>query len=340
MTTTATSTRALKEELLRADRGELRRWLAEGRAVMPRALEGFAYRGTSLGLPRLVERLTWKSFEKCFWRHPENGRLFGWNVRLHQDGLDAPSRPKTMRRGAPVTTWHYEVLEAAAAPLPASWPTDLAHGLVIDYARVQNPLLDTVRLVKDPLVDVGDGSGELLLGVSLLLLPGLCIETPTFFLLERSHPIDYVPPCMLLSGEPPAQHLLPFERRLAEQIFDAIIATDGALPRLDELDHAGFWRALEGASAPHTALGLRATVHVLNLAPLLLSGVRRPLAALPRAARAECLERLSRSPRYALRQLVATAKILACFATFEHDAVRTRLGGDDATSGEDHACAA
>ena len=57
-------------------------------------------RGTSLGLPALVEKLTWKTFQKTFYRDPRTGRLLGWNVRLEQDGLDAPSRPRLKTRRA------------------------------------------------------------------------------------------------------------------------------------------------------------------------------------------------------------------------------------------------
>ncbi|HEY8427754.1 MAG TPA: hypothetical protein VIL20_05240 [Sandaracinaceae bacterium] len=92
---------SIARTLRTADRATLRRHLLEGHPVDPSAIEGWAYRGTSLGLPRLVELATWKTFQKTFWRHP-SGRLIGWNVRLEQDGLDAPSRPK-QRNGRPVT---------------------------------------------------------------------------------------------------------------------------------------------------------------------------------------------------------------------------------------------
>ncbi len=340
-----TSHHALREQLLRATTAELRRRIAEGGAVAPAAIEGFTYRGTSLGLPRVVERLTWKTFQKCFWRHPDSGRLLGWNVRLQQDGIDAPSRPKTNRGGEPITTWFYEVLDANAAPLPSSWPSDFTRGLIIDYARVPNPLINTVRLVKDPLVDIGDGSGDLLLGVSAVPLPGLCVETPTYFLLERESAIVHVPDRMRLLGQPArAPALLPFERRISEQLFDAILgveepATSG-LPAFASLDHGGFWQAVEQRTAPHVAAGLRATVHALNAAPLAMSGVHRPLCALSRAERIASVERLGEHPGYLVRQMLATMKILACFAYFEHDAVRVHLGGDVARAKEQRSCAA
>ncbi len=58
--------------------------LARGHAIDRTALAGGSYRGTSLGLPRWLERATWTTFRKVF--APLKGdRLFGWNVRV--DGL-------------------------------------------------------------------------------------------------------------------------------------------------------------------------------------------------------------------------------------------------------------
>ena len=172
-----------------ATRGELRERIVRGHAVDPRAIEGYAYRGTSLGLPGLVERLTWKTFQKTFYRDPATGRLRGWNVRLHQDGLDAPSRP-IVRDGAPVCVWGYEVIEPAGTPTPRGFD----RGLLIDYARGGAPWFDTMRFVKDPLVALEEGDYDVLLGVSYAVLGGACVETPTYFTLERDAPIEYVFP--------------------------------------------------------------------------------------------------------------------------------------------------
>lgn len=165
---------------------ELRRRIVEGHPVDPAAIEGYAYRGTSLGLPKLVELATWKTFQKTFWRHPESKRLLGWNVRLHQDGIDAPSRPKR-RGGRPVTEWNYEVIGPAGVPMPAGFD----RGLVIDYSLAPNPV--TQRLIKDPLVALEPGNADELLGVSYLVVGGRCVETPTYFTLERDHRVDFVP---------------------------------------------------------------------------------------------------------------------------------------------------
>lgn len=176
-------------ESIRAEsRAALRARIVGGHAVDPAEIEGWAYRGTSLGLPRFVERLTWKTFQKTFWRDPATGRLLGWNVRLEQDGLDAPSRPKT-RGGVPVTQWNYEVVAPDGVPAPRGFD----RGLIIDYGRGRNPWYDTIRVTKDPLVAVEPGRAEVLLGVSYLALGGLCIETPTYFVLEREHRVAHVP---------------------------------------------------------------------------------------------------------------------------------------------------
>jgi hypothetical protein len=181
---------SIARSLRDASNAELRQRIVEGFPVDPRAIEGFAYRGTSLGLPRFVVALTWKTFQKTFWRHPD-GRLLGWNVRLEQDGLDAPSRPK-LARGLPVTAWPYEVIRPEVIrPEGVPAPRGFDRGLIIDYGRAPNP--PTQRLVKDPLVSLRPGDADELIGVSYLVIGGRCLETPTYFTLEREHPIDHVP---------------------------------------------------------------------------------------------------------------------------------------------------
>ncbi len=275
----------MKRELLQASRRELKQRLAAGHRVDPSAIEGWVYRGTSLGLPRLVERLTWKTFQKAFWRDPLTGRLMGWNVRLEQDGLDAPSRPK-LRGGAPVTTWFYEVLETPA-------------GLVIDYARGPNPPLDLTRLVTDPLVSLEPGCADLLLGVSRLGP----FDTPTWFMLERERRVDHVPEAL----RPLA--LLPHERRWAELLFAALLGRD-ALPGLE-----AFWATVARAPPPYFGPGLRAAVYALTFLPVAEAGYRRPFFALSPEQRLDWAERLDADERVLVRQLVSTVKTVACLAS-------------------------
>jgi hypothetical protein len=175
------------KEILGGSVDELRARLREGSSLDPSVLEGHAYRGLALGLPEIIERLTWTTFQKTFFRDPETGRLRGWNVRLHQDGIDAPSRPK-LRDGRPLCFGRYEVLAAGALPTPPGYE----HGLLIDYDRGANARFDPIRLAKDPIVSLDGGEGRFVLGMSYLLVRNRCVETPSFFLLEREHPIRYV----------------------------------------------------------------------------------------------------------------------------------------------------
>lgn len=166
---------------------ELRQRIVTGHPVDPAAIEGWAYRGTNLA-PKLIRQLSWTHFQKTFHRDPGSGRLLGWNVRLEQDGLDAPSRPK-LRNGKPRTVWYYEVVAPGEVPKPEGFD----RGLIIDYSRGRNPWFSPVNLGKDPLVSLSPDGADELLGVTYEVIFGACIVTPTYFTLEREHPIDYVP---------------------------------------------------------------------------------------------------------------------------------------------------
>ncbi len=311
---------SLVHALRQAARRELRERLVTGHPVDPAALEGWAYRGTALGLPRVVEKLSWKTFQKTFYREPVSGRLLGWNVRLHQDGVDAPSRPLT-RRGVPVTTWHYEVVP----PTDLVTPRGFDRGLVIDYSRGTNGL-DPIHFSKDPLVAVEPGNADLLLGVTWVSLGALAVETPTYFVLEREHRLTHVPEVVAGPGR---AGLFGFERRWAEVLFDAVLGTGGdeGLPSLLAIDRRQFWRQLGQATPPYVTLGLRAAVHALTFLPLTMPGFRRPLFSLTRPARLACIERLGADERVLVKQALSTVKLLACFALLEDGGVRARLGG-------------
>jgi hypothetical protein len=313
----------LVSTLRRASWRELRERIATGHPVDPAALEGWAYRGTTLGLPRVIERLSWQTFQKTFYREPVSGRLLGWNVRLHQDGLGAPSRP-LVKRGVPVTTWHYEVLP----PGDLATPRGFDRGLVIDYSRGHNPALDPIRFSKDPLVALEPGNADVLLGVTWVSLGPVRLETPTYFVLEREHRLDHVPEAV---AGPGARGLFAFERRWAEVLFEAVLGTGGAegLPALSAIDRRAFWKHLGAATPPYFAVGLRAAVHALTFLPLTMPGFRRPLFALPREARLACMARLGADERVVVKQALSTVKLLACFALFEDDGVRAQFGAGD-----------
>lgn len=159
-------------DLREMKRPELDVILASGHAIDLDVIEGRAYRGVSLNLPRFIERLTWKTFMKVFAR--EGGELRGFNVRIQQTGLEAPFRPKRRSNGEPVTFGPFLVLPAE-------------RGLMLDYGP-RAGVLDPLRLLRDPIVAVNEGSSDLLLGTSLLELPFGRASTPSFFSLERDEP--------------------------------------------------------------------------------------------------------------------------------------------------------
>jgi len=151
-------------ELGRLSNDELAEVMASAPAFDPVPLAGSVYRGTSLGLPGWIERLTWKKFAKAFAR--EGDRLRGWNIRVEQDALDRPWRPRR-RAGAPITFGPFAVEITPA-------------GVVLDY-NVPGGLL---RALRDPLIALDDDA-DLLLGRSLIAIGGRRLPTPSFFTLER-----------------------------------------------------------------------------------------------------------------------------------------------------------
>lgn len=177
-----------RDALLDLDRRALRRLLESGHPVDPSALDDTQYHGTSLGLPDVAVRLTWRKFFKTFRRLPD-GRLVGWNAKAIQDGVQQPWTLAT-RAGRPVTYWHYEARPAAP---DERMPYDARQGLIIDYALGHNPLWETIRFCKDPLVALHPDRVDLLLGVSYVRLGPLAVHTPTFFCLERGGPLTHEP---------------------------------------------------------------------------------------------------------------------------------------------------
>jgi hypothetical protein len=170
-------------------RRELMELLRSGHAIEPSAIEGAAYRGVSLGLPRVLEKLSWKTFQKAFFRDPETGALRGWNVRAEQRGIDAPTEPRRRKGGVPWTFGHFAIV----AMRDVRAPRGLERGLVLDYGRGDNATLDPLRLLRDPIVAIERDDARLLLGWSYLDLGLFTIPTPSFFTLEREGAIDHVP---------------------------------------------------------------------------------------------------------------------------------------------------
>lgn len=119
----------------------------------------------------------------------------------------------------------------------------------------------------------------------------------------------------------------PLERRLAEQLFDALLGPveRHGLPAFASLDKEAFYQAIETAPGPAFMPGLRGMLYALSAAIAAQARRTRPLAPLApidREARFEAVEALAKSSSYVVRQMLSTMKILACFAYFEAPEVR------------------
>jgi len=161
--------------LLGASLFGLHRALRDGHAIEASALDDTEYLGISVGMPRFIEKLTWKTFTKTFHRDPETHELRGWNVRMEQTGIEGDAIP--LKRGDEPFTWgHYRVYPEGRA-------------LMIDYGVPGNPFF--VSRMRDPLVAVVPGDPSVLLGVSYFDLGLFRLLTPTYFVLVRRGPLGH-----------------------------------------------------------------------------------------------------------------------------------------------------
>ena len=172
-------------DFLHLDRTQLAAALAQGHPIASDALGNRVYRGVSLGLPEIVDRLAWKTFAKVFFRDRARRVLRGWNLRLVQTGLAGPLVPR-QRRGSDFHFGHFRVEPADRYALPRPLP----QALILDYGLGGNRRLDPANAIRDPIVAVNAGSAELLLGWSYLDLGVLRVGTPSYFTLEAIGPIE------------------------------------------------------------------------------------------------------------------------------------------------------
>jgi hypothetical protein len=163
---------SIAHEYCGLSRRELRQHFEDGEPVDPSSIEGYRYRGVSLGLPEWAIRLSWRKFAKTFYRDPESDLLRGWNVRIEQDDLSQPWRSQ-MRRGQERRFGYYQVMG-----VPGSEHIEIDYGL---GSRGISPL----RRLRDPLRRLDD-RGDLLLGLSQVDIGfERRLSTPSWFLLER-----------------------------------------------------------------------------------------------------------------------------------------------------------
>jgi len=157
-------------------KGQLLALLREGHAIDLDALDGDFF-GVSLGLPPVVERMTWKVFRKTF--HKRGAVVVGKNVRMEQYGPHGPGEPQT-KNGELLTFGPFRV---TALPKDGT-PFHCKRGVVLDYG-LEHPPWHPLSPSRDVLVAVHEGSADLLLGALYLDVFGVTTRTPSYFTLER-----------------------------------------------------------------------------------------------------------------------------------------------------------
>ena len=119
------------------------------------------------------------------------------------------------------------------------------------------------------------------------------------------------------------------ERRWAKTIGEAMIpaSTFGGLAGTRDI---GAEVARHAAESPwYMAIVLRLALWITWLSPLFVVGRARTFGGLDEAARVVCLERLLKSNRYLVRQLLLVLKMSICMAVIGCVEVLTRLGAYD-----------
>jgi hypothetical protein len=176
------------ESLLQMNQAELQRTLDTGHAIDPSWLDDTEYHGVSLGLPAIIDRLAWKTFQKSFHRDTATNKLRGFNVRLAQTGVNGPVQPLE-KRGRPKTFGHFEVT-SAEDDAPAG---EMLPGILLDYGKGQNSTMDLIRFIRDPLVAIKRGDPSLLFGRTYIEVGQKRFGTPCYFALKRHGPLTYLP---------------------------------------------------------------------------------------------------------------------------------------------------
>lgn len=175
------------DALLTLDRRALSALLRAGHPLRPEQLDDTQYKGISLGLPAVVDRLLWKTFRKTF--HRGSAGLRGWNVRLQQTGIPGPGVP-LQRRGRPVTFGHYRVVPGVGRQIPQG----CNQGVLLDYVNGGNTPLDPAGPMMAPVVALNPGRADLLLGWDYVQLGPMQIPTPAYWALSYEGPLEDVVP--------------------------------------------------------------------------------------------------------------------------------------------------
>lgn len=171
------------EEIWKMRRPQLRELLEKGYKIDPKELGGFAYHGVSLGLPRWIEALSWKTFTKAF--VSDDSGVRGWNIRMQQTGVDGARLP-VKRKGRDKCFGHFAVRALSAGKMQQRFP----NALILDYGAKSIQADPMLRGMRDPIVALQENDARLLLGCSWLSVAGGEFATPSYFTLQRTERLE------------------------------------------------------------------------------------------------------------------------------------------------------
>ena len=120
--------------------------------------------------------------------------------------------------------------------------------------------------------------------------------------------------------------LFAFERAWVAAAFDAVFPEGTVLPHgIARMEPGRYYAEAVEKAALEQALGLRASLWIVALAPLWLLRTPRTIASIGPGDRRRVLERLLASPIYAVRQLVAAFKAMAAMLYAQSPAARAAM---------------
>jgi hypothetical protein len=177
------------DDLLKMTHAERKQVMWNAHPFDPEALANTMYRGIDLSMPKIVNKILWKTFRKTFVKDADTGDIRGWNVRMEQTGWEGEGVPM-VKNGKQLSFGHYRVRPAEGIKWPGGWKG--VHYL--DYGIAGNPWYDPGAPGFCPLVAVNEGRNDLLMGWEIMKIGPVFIPLMDFWALKLEGPLDVVEP--------------------------------------------------------------------------------------------------------------------------------------------------
>jgi len=252
---TAPTTNLDFRTLAAQDNNALDRLLQAGAPIATTEVAGYEYRGWNMNAAATI--IGTRKFKKGFYRDPENGGYWGYNVGVKQGTIDEPWVAVPSEEN-PRRFYFFGVTDPTPAGL---YP----NALVVDYRRwPANWVIDPVRYTVDYLVAPDPANKNLLLGKSYS-------ETPLgriflgYFALERQNATDYQGP-----------NLSPILNGDQEKVLRAVLES-----QMELLKPSGYVDEVDDVAADVEGFLRDASADARELVVLLLDKIAVDTVALP-----------------------------------------------------------